>query len=187
MTLKEVFKDRKGKLFGDILIAVLFGAMLILAGDMVFDKKDDSAAKAQTLQNNSTGSDYISQLEQKTEDLLSQVEGAGSVDVMITLSSGGEAVYAQENKKSTSETEESASQGDSRGIVSQTEENTVVTVNNSDGSTSPVVIKEMTAEISGIVIVAEGGDNVIVKDSLIRAAQALFGVSANKVEVFKMK
>jgi len=45
----------------------------------------------------------------------------------------------------------------------------------------------MTAEISGIVIVAEGGDNVIVKDSLIRAAQALFGVSANKVEVFKMK
>lgn len=43
--------------------------MLILAGDMVFDKKDDSAAKAQTVQNNSTGSDYISQLEQKTEDL----------------------------------------------------------------------------------------------------------------------
>ena len=47
--------------------------------------------------------------------------------------------------------------------------------------------EEMTAEISGIVIVAEGGDNVLVKDSLIRAAQALFGVPANKVEVFKMK
>ena len=106
---------------------------------------------------------------------------------MITLSSEGESVYAQENKKSTSQTEESASQGDSRGIASETEESTVVTVNNGDGSTSPVVIKEMTAEISGIVIVAEGGDNVLVKDSLIRAAQALFGVPANKVEVFKMK
>lgn len=82
----------------------------------------------------------------------------------------------EKTKKAASQTEESAQQGDSRGIESKTEESTVVTVNNGDGSTSPVVIKEMTAEISGIVIVAEGGDNVLVKDSLIRAAQALFGV-----------
>ena len=59
-------------------------------------------------------------------------------------------------------------------------------MNNGDGSSSPVIIKEMTAEISGIVIVAEGGDDIFVKNSLIRAAQALFGVPANKVEVFKM-
>ena len=109
------------------------------------------------------------------------------MDVMITLKSGAETVYAEENKKSTSETEENASQGDSRGILSETEESTVMTISNGDGSTSPVIIKEMTADISGIVIVAEGGDSIIVKDSLIRAAQALFDVPANKVEVFKMK
>ena len=117
---------------------------------------------------------------------MSKVEGAGRVDVMITMSDSGEAVYAQENKINSSLTEESASQGDSRGIETRTEENTVLTVNNGDGSSSPVIIKEMTAEISGIVIVAEGGDDIFVKNSLIRAAQALFGVPANKVEVFKM-
>ena len=187
MKIKEVFKYRNGKLFGDIAIAIFFGIMLILAGDMVFGKKDNARPPAETVQTDLSEGDYISRLEEKTKGLLSQVEGAGNVDVMITLSSEGESVYAQENKKSTSQTEESASQGDSRGIASETEESTVVTVNNGDGSTSPVVIKEMTAEISGIVIVAEGGDNVLVKDSLIRAAQALFGVPANKVEVFKMK
>lgn len=185
MTLKDAFKERKGKLLNEIVIAILFGAMLILLGDMLFGGSPKEK-KAEPVES-AAGGDFISRLEEKTKGILAQVDGAGNVEVMITLSSEGESVYAQEIKKSTSETEESASQGDSRGIVSETEENTVVTVNNSDGSTSPVVIKEMTAEISGIVIVAEGGDNIIVKDSLIRAAQALFGVPANKVEVFKMK
>lgn len=184
MKLKELLKSGNGKAMGNIIIAVLFGIMLIVAGDMLFTKP--AAEPEKTEDESIAGDDYISCLEEKTKNLLSQVEGAGNVDVMITLNSGGESVFAQENKKSTSETEESASQGDSRGIVSETEESTIVTVNNGDGSTSPVVIKEKTAEISGIVIVAEGGDDVIVKDSLIRAAQALFGVSANKVEVFKM-
>ncbi len=183
MTLKNAFKDRKGKLAGDLVIALLFGAMLILAGDMLFRGEETESIVPEA----AAEVDYISSLEAKTKAILEQVDGAGNVDVMITLSTEGESVYAQEIKKSTSETEESASQGDSRGILSETEENTVVTVNNGDGSTSPVVIKEMTAEVSGIVIVAEGGDNIIVKDALIRAAQALFGVEANKVEVFKMK
>ncbi|MDD5944638.1 MAG: hypothetical protein PUD43_02810 [Clostridia bacterium] len=185
MTLKDAFKDRKGRLTGDILAAVVFGAVLILAGDMLFDKgqKQETENTAEAAE----PADYVSELEEKTEKLLSQVEGAGNVDVMITLKSGAETVYAEENKKSTSETEENASQGDSRGILSETEESTVMTISNGDGSTSPVIIKEMTADISGIVIVAEGGDSIIVKDSLIRAAQALFDVPANKVEVFKMK
>ena len=187
MKINDLLKERKGKLIGDIAIAVFFGVMLILAGDMVFGGGENAETENETVKNNVSDNDYLSKLEEKTKGLLSQVDGAGNVDVMITLNSEGESVYARENKKSASQTEESAQQGDSRGIESKTEESTVVTVNNGDGSTSPVVIKEMTAEISGIVIVAEGGDNVLVKDSLIRAAQALFGVPANKVEVFKMR
>ena len=183
MKINDMLKERKGKLIGDIAIAVFFGVMLILAGDMVFGGGENAETENETVKNNVSDNDYLSKLEEKTKGLLSQVDGAGNVDVMITLNSEGESVYARENKKSASQTEESAQQGDSRGIESKTEESTVVTVNNGDGSTSPVVIKE----ISGIVIVAEGGDNVLVKDSLIRAAQALFGVPANKVEVFKMR
>ena len=179
MKINDMLKERKGKLIGDIAIAVFFGVMLILAGDMVFGGGENAETENETVKNNVSDNDYLSKLEEKTKGLLSQVDGAGNVDVMITLNSEGESVYARENKKSASQTEESAQQGDSRGIESKTEESTVVTVNNGDGSTSPVVIKEMTAEISGIVIVAEGGDNVLVKDSLIRAAQALFGVPAN--------
>lgn len=188
MKLKEIFKKRNGKLFNDILIAVAFGAMLIVAGEVFFSGGDDeSSISVVQEQENTTNEDFASSLESKTESLLSQVEGAGSVRVMITLSSDGESVYAEEKKTSTSQTDEKASGGDNREIASETEENTVVMASNGDGSTSPVIIKETAAEIAGIVIVAEGGDNIIVKDSLIRAAQALFDIPANKVAVFKMK
>ena len=36
MKINDMLKERKGKLIGDIAIAVFFGVMLILAGDMVF-------------------------------------------------------------------------------------------------------------------------------------------------------
>ena len=183
MELKKLLADKKGNLMKSVLTAVLFGVLLILAGDMLTGSGTKEEKKETVEQPSEAGNSYISSLEDKTEALLSKVSGAGNVEVMITLNDSGESVYAQENKKSSSQTDESASQGDMRGINSETEENTVVTVNNGDGSTSPV---EMTAEISGIVIVAEGGDDVIVKDALIRAAQALFDVPANKVEVFKM-
>ncbi len=189
MGLKEMFKKRNGKLFSDILIAVAFGAMLIIGGETIFSGGDKKADDAVIVQDDQTVSknDNTSSLESKTESLLSQVEGAGNVRVMITLNSDGESVYAEEKKTSTSQTDEKASEGDNREIASETEENSVVMVSNGDGSTSPVIIKETAAEIAGIVIVAEGGDNIIVKDSLIRAAQALFDVPANKVAVFKMK
>lgn len=186
MKLKDKIRETDGKFSASMIAVVVLGVMLLLGGDMFFGVKEDKKTEndvEEVLEKN----DYLSELETKTRKILSQVSGAGKVDIMITLNSGSETVFAQENKKSTSETEENAPEGDSRGIVSETEENSVVTIDNGDGSTSPVVIKELTAEIAGIVIVAEGGDNIIVKDSLIRAAQALFNVPANKVEVFKMK
>lgn len=184
MALKDRIRNGNDKLPSNLVAVVIIGVILILAGDMFLNVKKPEAEKTEAVVKSY---DYRTELENKTKEILSKVEGAGNVDVMITFNSGSETVFAQENKKSTSETEENASEGDRRGIVSETEENSIVTVNNSDGSTSPVIIKEMTAEIAGIVIVAEGGDSIVVKDSLIRAAQALFSVPANKVEVFKMK
>jgi stage III sporulation protein AG len=55
------------------------------------------------------------------------------------------------------------------------------------GVTQPVVVKEKQPIIEGIIIVAEGGDDVIVQSNLRKAASALFEVAEYKIEVFKMK
>ena len=187
MNFKEFISGRKNKLLSDIFVAVLFGIALIIVGDMLFDNTNTKRIANEVSATAIVEDSYLTQLEKRTEQLLSQLEGAGEVSVMITLVSEGESIYAQEIRSSTSKTDENASSGDNRIISSTTQENTIVTVSNSDGSTSPVIIKENTAELSGIVIIAEGGDDILVKNALIRAVQALFNVPANKVEVFKMK
>ena len=45
----------------------------------------------------------------------------------------------------------------------------------------------MEPEIEGVIIVAEGGGDIIVKNSLISAANAALGVPTHKIEVLKMK
>ena len=94
MKINDMLKERKGKLIGDIAIAVFFGVMLILAGDMVFGGGENAETENETVKNNVSDNDYLSKLEEKTKGLLSQVDGAGNVDVMITLNSEGESVYA---------------------------------------------------------------------------------------------
>ena len=181
MELKEFVRERRKKLPSDLILAVFFGIILIAVGNLMFDSSPKKEKAEETTAFNEIGNkdNYISELESKTENIFSHINGAGKVDVMLTLNSGRESVYAEENKKSVTKNDESG--------MSENEENKIVMRNNNDGSTEPVLIKELTAEISGVVIVSEGGDDILVKNSLIRAAQALFGVSANKVEVFKMK
>ena len=48
------------------------------------------------------------------------------------------------------------------------------------------MVKEKTPEIEGIVVVAQGGGDANVKNSISKAAQALFDIPAHKVEVLKM-
>ena len=94
MELKEMFSDKKGKLMKNVFIAVLFGILLILTGDIISgsNKKEADTETAETTMNENS---YITELETKTKEILSKVSGAGNVEVMITLSDSGEAVYAQ--------------------------------------------------------------------------------------------
>ena len=42
-------------------------------------------------------------------------------------------------------------------------------------------------EITGAIIVAEGGDNAFIKSELIRATQIILNIDAHKIRVLKMK
>ena len=55
----------------------------------------------------------------------------------------------------------------------------------SDGSSSPYVSKELSPEIEGVVVIAEGGDDAVVVKNITEAVQALFGVEAHKIKIMK--
>ncbi|MBS5282845.1 MAG: stage III sporulation protein AG [Clostridiales bacterium] len=130
-------------------------------------------------------SSYEAQLEARIREILKSVEGVGRVEVMVVLKSSGERVMRIDRSDSQSSTSETDSAGGSRQVVStQSEESTVLT-SGSAGGTVPVVEKELSPELSGIIISADGGGSPEVKAEISEAMEALFGLPAHKIKVLK--
>jgi len=122
----------------------------------------------------------------RLEQALSSIKGAGKVEVMITYKSGKEIVPAFSSVESTTVTQEEDNNGGTRSI-NQTDINTQpVTISNSEGS-EPLVLKEVEPEIKGVIVIAEGADDIRVKLELLKATQIALGVKSNQVEVFVME
>lgn len=127
---------------------------------------------------------YINEMEAKAESLLSGVNGAGQVKVMITLRASSEQVVEKDMPVTRSQTSEQDSQGGSR-MVSEfaTEDATVYRKGN--GYEEPYVVKTLSPSVEGVVVVAEGAGNGEVSKNLSEAVQILFGVEAHRVKVLK--
>ena len=125
---------------------------------------------------------YERWLERRVEQLLGSMEGIGKVKVMVTLEAGSEAVLQTD----TSVEEKQVQETDSSGGTGLTKEKnqSVQTVLTGSGDT-PYVVKELTPKVSGIVIMAQGGENPQKAAEITAAMEALFGVPAHKIKVLE--
>lgn len=125
---------------------------------------------------------YDSDLEKRLVEILKQIEGVGDVDVMVTLGGTTEKVLAEEKSVNNEKTEEKDSTGGTRSTNKENTQNKVVMT---QGNT-PYVVKERMPEISGVLVVAEGGDDSYIKSAIIESVSSLLGIPVHKVSVFKM-
>jgi stage III sporulation protein AG len=121
-------------------------------------------------------------IEKRLAAILSNMEGAGQVDVMITYKTGPALVPAMDrNEMQTTSTDQDGER------VSQTQQTEVqerpMTVDGPDGSV-PVVLYQETPEIKGVIVIAEGADDIEVYMNLERAVMTILNVRADQVEVF---
>ncbi len=176
---------------GDWLIIVLVGVLLLILAMPVERKEERSSETGGEVSEEvaaaaeSTGEDYAEELERRLEKVLQKIAGVGEVKVMITLSDFGEDVLEKDCVTGSSTTTETDAGGGSRTITQSDISNTTVYVER-DGSSVPYLQKELTPEVEGIVVVAEGGDNQRVISDISDAVMALFPVEAHKVKVVKM-
>jgi stage III sporulation protein AG len=127
---------------------------------------------------------YEEQMELRVKKLLKTVEGVGQVDVMIVLKSSKEQVLRVDNKTSDSATVENDSSGGTRNITNkELQESTILT--GSGENTAPIVEKEISPEIEGIIISAQGGGSPTVKAEISSAMEALFNLPPHKIKVLK--
>ncbi|MEA4965739.1 MAG: hypothetical protein VB055_07955 [Oscillospiraceae bacterium] len=155
------------KKFRYAALVLLLGAALLL-----IPTGNGQAATEQETETSAAETDAQPDLEERLAALLSQVEGAGRVCVMLTVRAGEETVY---------QTDSSTEQNDEDGSKS-VEVTTVLT-----GSDEPVTTKILSPVYLGAVVVAEGGDLASVRLNLVSAVSSLTGLGADKITVMKMK
>lgn len=113
----------------------------------------------------------VDDLEMKLGEMLSQIEGAGEVSVMLTVRSGMEQILATDKNHSEQESEY------------ETQEKTVVI--SDDSGEKVVLIGQNYPIFQGALIVCQGGDDPAVQLQLTKAVAALTGLSSNRITVCK--
>ena len=161
MTKEQILKIIKNKNNLTIILIFIIGVVLMtMSGE---NKKETHEARE------TVADSYAASEEERLEGILSEIDGAGAVSVMITYYSGSEKSLAYETKSS------------SRSEAGETsEEKKAVT---SGGE--PMVVREVYPRVKGVIIAAEGADKPQVKAAIHEAAMASLDVGAHRICIFK--
>ncbi|SMB94837.1 stage III sporulation protein AG [Desulfonispora thiosulfatigenes DSM 11270] len=122
-------------------------------------------------------------LEQRLNNILSMIDGAGDVSSTITLESGLEYEYAVNTKTGQTKIHENAKDGSNRVTDEAQEDSQLVMKTGAQGKNDAVVIKEKRPQISGVIVVAEGAKDLAIKEELNSAVQTLLNVPAHRVMI----
>lgn len=198
---RKIGKDR-------LLIALLIGILLLVitipigdGGESTGKTDGEGDGYASGGSENGSGAygsleqEYVSRMEAQLSGILSQMEGAGEVQVMITLKESSEKVIEKDTEVSGENVSEKDSQGGER--ITQNENRKETTIysagdgesgayySQADQSGEPYVSKELSPRVEGVLVVATGGDDAVVIKNITEAVQALFGIDTHKIRIVK--
>lgn len=127
---------------------------------------------------------YTANMELRLKEILENVDGAGAVQVMITVKNNGEQVVEKDKSYSESKTIQSGDGG--KNTTTANTSRSESTVYDRTDSGSPYVVKQLEPEIEGVLVAAQGAGDETVVNEITYAVQVLFDVPVHKIKVVKM-
>ena len=126
----------------------------------------NSSNQGKISQNDFSSQSYISHMENKLVTVLGNIEGCGKVSVAISYATDGEKVYAYETttKKDGS-------------VVMET--SSLITLKG-----EPLLVQTLTPQITGVVVVADGANDPLVRYKIKQAVVTLLDIDICCVQVF---
>ena len=162
----------------------LAGICLIFLSDILFGGREGlpTGAARQSTQQAVSAATGVQELETRLTEMLESVQGAGKVQVMITLESAGETVYARDEQSDTQTTQDG-----SDGVTDRKEsyKSEHIIVDAADGK-QPLVETHIEPEVKGVAVVCEGGDDITVIKRITDLVSVVLGLSTNRICVTKM-
>lgn len=163
--LEKIKRDKK---IAAIVCVGLTGIILLTLSEIMPTKSDTNEKNSKEPVTDIRDS-YEEDIEKRLTSIVSEINGAGRTEVMVTLASSDENVYAVKEKSSDG---------------SKEREYIVV---DSDNNESGLLLKVIEPEIRGVAIVCEGADSANVRQEIVLTVSAVLGISTNRISIAKIK
>lgn len=118
--------------------------------------------------------------ENKLTQILSEIDGAGKVEVAVRM--GAEEVVYEKNG-----TTETRSADDGKNKTTDEKVTQELAMRRENGVESPIVRRTITPAIVGVVVVADGGADSMVRLNIRKAVCAATGVAAHRISVLSRR
>jgi stage III sporulation protein AG len=183
-----------------LIILGLVGVAIVLFSSFVNVKKVEnenigreppsSNHTQEVFQNTASQADSFSSIEEVFENnikgILEKIVGVGTVDVLVTVDSTEEIVIKSNVRDSQQTSEENDSNGGKRNTTQYTRDGEIVTYESS-GSETPIITKRVKPQIRGVLIVAKGAENQVVRNLVVDAIAKGFNVPSYRISVVPRK
>lgn len=159
MTSLKGFMTVNFKKYRYVLLVVLAGFILMSVPETEADETTPTEQE-----------DAAPQLQESLEEILSLIQGAGRVEVLLTQESGEEILYQTDDNKS-----------------SDSLRRDTVMVSNASREEAGLVKRVDPPIYRGAIVVCQGADNASVRLSVVEAVKSVTGLTADRITVLKMK
>ncbi|HEY4551909.1 MAG TPA: stage III sporulation protein AG [Bacillaceae bacterium] len=205
--LKKRFDQEKDRPAGKsnkvhyMMILLLAGAALMLLGDMwsrgerggsspVNKEMETAAAGTQEVDGNA-GMDnamklFEEQYENQLKQALEEIVGVHDVTVVVNVEATEKKIFEKNTTIKNQTTNEGDRDGGTRKIEDQSTEDQLVFIREGDQEV-PVTIETQKPAIRGVLVVAGGADNIVVKKWIVEAVTKALDVPSHKVAVMPKK
>lgn len=163
MTALNKIKDLFGK-YKYVALVLLLGIFLMLLPDPAAAENQNEMFESQP--------EY--DISEELERILSNIDGVGKVDVLVTEANGAETIYQTDDDRDTS--------SDSESLRLET-----VIISGADRGEYGLVRQENPPSYLGALIVCQGADSPSVRLAVVEAVCSITGIPSDRIAVLKMK
>ena len=185
MDLKKIREFILSPKNSKLLVLALLAVLVITVINLF-----DNGSKKVPVQSDSSASDfnteqYVKSTEQRVRNILTNIEGVGKAEVMVTVEGGVEYEYASEANSSNDYSYDTDGTGKETTQKKDTRDEKYLIVNDQSGGEKPIILKRAEPQILGIIVVCDGGGEPRIRLTIMEAMKTAFDIPTNRVYVAK--
>ncbi|MBM7840306.1 stage III sporulation protein AG [Alkalihalobacillus xiaoxiensis] len=178
-------------LLGGLGIALMIGSQFFQpdSNDMPVTSSEEDIEATPTFAREAekdSMADYEIRYENQLRETLEEIIGVNDVSVSVNLAESEKNIYEKNVRSGNQTTSETDREGGTRKVEDFQDEENVVIVRRGDQEEALVISKEKPA-VAGVLVVAEGVDNVQVRAWVVEAVSRLLDVAPHRVSVLPKK